>query len=163
MPDIARLLKEEIRRLSRSEIRSALSTIRRDNVYLKKTVASLKKRVQSLERENKRLLAAEMRRRESLRIDSAQLKKLRVTAQTVRALREKLGLSQAAFARLIGVTAQSVYMWEHRKGRLTLSPSSRAAIFEARKIGAREAKRRLIDLQKMKRVRASRKTRRKKK
>ena len=57
MSNIAQVLKSEIIRLSRKEVRAAANPLRSSNFILKKTVAELKKRVGALEAENKRLCA----------------------------------------------------------------------------------------------------------
>ena len=46
-------------------------------------------------------------------------------------LRAKLGMYKAQFARYIGVTSQTVTIWETRKGLLNISESSLEALKEA--------------------------------
>lgn len=55
--------------------------------------------------------------------------------------RQKLGLSAADMGRLIGVSGQSIYKWEAGKSRPR--PQQLQAIAALRKLGKREAKRRL--------------------
>lgn len=50
------------------------------------------------------------------------------TACCIRQLREKLGLSQAAFARKVGVSAPSIAKWEKAKGTLNLQAKSLRAL-----------------------------------
>jgi transcriptional regulator with XRE-family HTH domain len=59
-------------------------------------------------------------------------------------LRKRLGLSAADLARLLGVSMQSIYNWEHKKA----SPRKEqvAAIAALRSIGRKEALRRLDTL-----------------
>lgn len=45
----------------------------------------------------------------------------------VRGLRDRLGLTRAAFARRLGVSAPTVANWESASGTLKLQPRSRAA------------------------------------
>jgi uncharacterized Zn finger protein len=51
-----------------------------------------------------------------------------LTGKGVAALRRRMGLSAAAFAERVGVTAQTVYNWEKTKGRLRLRRTSKEAL-----------------------------------
>jgi DNA-binding transcriptional regulator YiaG len=55
--------------------------------------------------------------------------------------REKLGVSAAEYAKLVGVTAQSVYNWE--QGRAKPAAEQLASLLAIRGIGKREALKRL--------------------
>ena len=72
-----------------------------------------------------------------------ELGQVRITAKGIRSLRRRFGVSQAEFAQLVDFTAQAVYLWESKEGRLDLRADSKAALAELRTIGAREARRRL--------------------
>ena len=61
MPNIAEVLKSEIARISRKELRIAVSKLVDKNKLMKKAMADLTGRVAQLERENKRLLALEIK------------------------------------------------------------------------------------------------------
>ena len=52
-------------------------------------------------------------------------------------------MSQAELAELVGVSEQSVYMWEQRDGPLKLRDTSKSALLDLREIGVREARARL--------------------
>ncbi len=58
--------------------------------------------------------------------------------------RERLGLSADDFGKLLGVSAQSIYNWEHEKARPRAEQLSKVAAL--RGIGKREAKARLEQL-----------------
>ena len=47
MPNVAQLLKEEISRLAKKEIRAGIAGIRSDSIRLKKSNADLKRRIGS--------------------------------------------------------------------------------------------------------------------
>lgn len=51
-------------------------------------------------------------------------KEFNPTGASIRTLRKKTGLSRAAFARKIGVSAPSIAKWEKTKGKLNLQPRS---------------------------------------
>ena len=164
MPDIATVLKEEIRRLAKKENKAATVKLRKDNVKLKRVAADLKRRVAKLERDNKQLVAdAQEWRSKSVKAGKTELEKARITGKMIKKLRNRLELSQESFAKLAGVTPQAVYMWEHKKGRLTFRGNSKAAIIELRKLKKREAAERLKGVKAKKKRRKKGKKKAKKK
>ena len=72
-----------------------------------------------------------------------ELDKARITGGMIKRIRKRLGISQADLAKLLGVSGQSVYQWEKKTGRLTLRGNTKSAIVDVRKLGKRDAKRRL--------------------
>ena len=154
MPNVAQLLKAEITRLAKREVKAGVATIKADNIKLKKSNADLKRRVAQLERDNRRLVAAENKRiKEVPEIVPEKAEKARITAKGMRSLRKRLGLSQAAFAKLLGVSAQIVQVWERKEGPLNVRDTTRAAILSIRGIGAREAKAKLEEIAKKEQAR----------
>src|SRR6266704_1754572 len=65
-------------------------------------------------------------------------KAARLSPRLVQSLRRRLGLSQMALARLVGVSAPAVTHWE--AGNATPRGQNRAALVGLRKVGKREAK-----------------------
>lgn len=143
MPNIAKLLKEEIQRLARSEIKSATAILKKDNTVLKRTVADLKRRLTKLESAAKRVIPKAEARTPKITKDAPSEVKARITGKMIRSIRSRLGLSQDAFAKLVGVSSQAVYQWERKDGRLDLRGDSKAAIVGIRKLGKREVAQRL--------------------
>ena len=144
MSNIAKALKAEISRISRKEAKSATGPIAKSNVDLKKTVVDLKKRLAALEKENKRLLAGVKKERPaSAPGPSEETRKARITSTTIRSLRSRLGLTQAEFGKLAGVTTGAVYLWENKEGPLNLRENTKAALLSIKGMGAREAKEKL--------------------
>lgn len=136
MPNIAKLLKDEFARLARREIKAAVTSLRKDNVSLKRTAADLKRRVAALESANKRLTKAEpATTTPEAGADGA---KARITAKMISSIRTRLGLSQGDFARLVGVSGQSVLKWEHATGRLNFRGDTKQRIVAVRQMGKRE-------------------------
>jgi DNA-binding transcriptional regulator YiaG len=147
MPNLAQTIKAEVIRISRREIKASVNPLRSTTIALKKTVAELKRKTAALEAENKRL--AGLVKSEEARI--AQVpdevkEKARITSKTVRKVRGKLGLSQADFATLLGISRQSAFMMEQKSGRLRLRPATLAKLLVVREMGKREALRRLEEI-----------------
>jgi len=144
MPNLAQALKEEIKRLAKHEAKTLLSPVKKDVVRLKKFAAALKRQVATLTKDNAWLQDAEKRRvKEAPVVNPAKADKARITAKGVRAMRKKLGLSQDAFGKLVGVSIACVGLWEKKHGALRLMGKTRTAIIAIRGLGAREAKKRL--------------------
>ena len=162
MPDIARVLKEEIQRLARKESKAAVANLRKDNAMLKHVAADHKRRLVKLERANRLLLSeAQKRRKQSMLVTDGEVDKSRITAKMIRATRDQLSLSQADFAELIGVSAQTVYQWEHKEGRLSFRGNTKAAIVAVRKLNRQEAQQQLEALREKKTAKRKRRPRRK--
>ena len=163
MPNVAKVLKEEISRISRKEAKAAVAPIRRPSVRHRKDIANLKRRVAALEKESQRLVALLKRVQSAAPALAAAPEaegKARITAKGMRSLRRKLGLSQADFAKLIGITTPAVSHWEQRQGALRVRPATRKAILSIRGLGAREARRRLVEMKPAKAASKRRKARR---
>ena len=157
MSNIAKVLKMEIARISKKEAKSATQGIGKSNTWLRKTVADLKRRVLLLEKENKRLVVTVKKYQvESPQKPDEETSKARLTSRGIRSLRGRLGLSQAGFAKLVGVTPYSVYLWETKKTALNLRDKTKAALLSIRGLGAREARAKLAEAEtKSKRMRVS--------
>ncbi|PYM60054.1 MAG: hypothetical protein DMD79_16505, partial [Candidatus Rokuibacteriota bacterium] len=74
----------------------------------------------------------------------AELQHARLSPRLIRTLRTRLALSQAALARLVGVSAAAVVQSE--RGRSTPTDQNRSALIGLRRLGRREVKRHLADL-----------------
>ncbi|MBI2318721.1 MAG: helix-turn-helix transcriptional regulator [Betaproteobacteria bacterium] len=143
MPNVAIVLRQEISRLARREIRSHTQGLRKAATQGRKDIAQLKRyasRLQSdvarLERQMSKEVAPPLAETNGEGI-------IRFKAQGVRSQRRRLGISAADYAKLIGVTAHTVYKWEHGTAR----PRKRllSVLASLRSMGKREALARLED------------------
>ena len=57
----------------------------------------------------------------------------------IKSIRSRLGLSQAKFAKLVGVAAITVAKWEQKEGRLMFRGNAKAKIVAARSMTKKEA------------------------
>ncbi len=148
MPDIASLLKAEIIRLSKKTVRQHVAPLQRTSTAQRHEIAALKKSIVALERQVSALRRASVKSR-AVADDSETQPKHRFVAKGLRTLRSRLGLSQEEFGQLVGVSAQSVYNWEHETSRPR--PAQMAAIASARSMGKRAASKKLEELRSHKR------------
>jgi DNA-binding transcriptional regulator YiaG len=142
MPNIASILKAEITRVARKELRGELQRLKKATVSYRSDIADLKRRARALEQQVKRL--GKTRGQAAAETDEEPGAHLRFSAKGLASQRRRLGLSAEACGALIGATGQSVYKWESGKIR----PRARhlPAIAALRKMGKREAAARLAAL-----------------
>jgi DNA-binding transcriptional regulator YiaG len=142
MPNIATVLKEEITRLARKELKANTETLKKAISTYRSEIAALKRRVDQLERGAKK--TAKVVSKVVTREPEGEATRLRFRMDGFKAHRERLGLSAADYAKLIGVSALSVYKWEG--GQARPRESYLPAIAAVRKLGKREAAKRLEEL-----------------
>jgi len=138
MPNIGTVLKSEISRVSRKEVRGETLALKKSISQYRSQIADLKRRVHALEQLVKRAGKA---RNSSAGAAPEPGGNLRFSAKGLAAQRRRLGLSAASVARLLGVSALSVYKWESGKTRPRAKQIE--AIARLRGMGKREAMKRL--------------------
>lgn len=142
MPNIQVILKEEIARVARKEIKSDTDALRKSLSAHRAQIAALRKRVDELERSLKRAAKVGRSVRSAPDQDEPSSEgSLRFRAAGFAAHRQRLGLSAADLAKLLGVSSLSVYKWEAGKTRPRAAQLARIA--EVRKLSKREAHARL--------------------
>lgn len=144
MPNIASVLKAEIVRLARKELRGQVDALRKSQAASRAEVLALKRRVGELEKAIKqaqRTGARAARASEPPASDDVEAGRLRFRAAGMASNRRRLGLSAADFGLLVGASGQSVYAWE--QGKAKPRGGHLAAIASLRSIGKREVAARL--------------------
>lgn len=142
MTNFYSMLKTEITRLARKEIKVAIDPVRKANVGHRKEIAELKRQVASLQRE---LKAASKPAKVSREAAEASAGSTRFVPKGLRSLRARLGLSAAEFGLLVGASGQSIYKWE--TGKAVPRASQQAALAGIRGMGKREAGKRLAAME----------------
>jgi DNA-binding transcriptional regulator YiaG len=137
MPNLGSVLKSEITRLARKEIKALVDPLRKANATYRREIAELKRQVASLQREL-RTVAKPLREKLDTKRKS---RNVRFVPKGVKSLRVRLGLSAADFGRLIGASGQSIYNWE--AGKAVPRTNQLAALAAVRGLGKREAEKRL--------------------
>ena len=141
MPNLAATLNDEIRRLAKREItaatrstKSAVSQYRRDIAMLKRLVGVQQKEIGFLKTQ-------ERKRLNQPQTAEHPVEGVRFSVRSVRAQRQRLGLSAEDFGKLVGVSQMTIYNWEQGKGR---PKNDRLAAFAGlRNVGKREAVKKL--------------------
>lgn len=140
MPNIGTLLKSEISRVARKELRGETQALKKSISQYRTQIAQLKRRTQALEQQVKRL-GKSGGRAVPEQAGEETSRQVRFSAKSLAAQRKRLGLSAAALARLLGVSALSVYKWE--SGNTRPRAKQIQAIAALRGMGKREAAQRL--------------------
>jgi DNA-binding XRE family transcriptional regulator len=143
MPNVGTLLREEINRLSRRTLRAELAATKKASTQHRRQIAALKRQVALLERQVSQLT----RRSPAVADASAAASKgrsARFVAKGLRSHRARLGLSATEFGKLVGVSAQSIYNWEHEATKPRGEQAAKLAAL--RSVGKREAQARLQQL-----------------
>jgi DNA-binding transcriptional regulator YiaG len=144
MPNIGAVLREEIVRVCRKEIRQQVEPVRKASAAYRREIAALKRKLATLERQAAALAKQTTKRvPEATAVDSG--RPMRFVAKGLVSLRARLGLSAEDFARLMGVSGQSVYNWE--KGKTVPRKEQLVALASLRGLGKREAAARLATLE----------------
>lgn len=151
MPNIATVLKAEITRLARKEVREDSDALKRTLILQRKEISSLKARMQALEKTVRKLASPPISLRPTQAppvlgddIENAVAEGLRFRPSGLASNRKRLGLSAADFALLVGTTGQSIYAWEAGKAKPRIVALQ--AIASLRHIGKREVAVRLAAL-----------------
>jgi DNA-binding XRE family transcriptional regulator len=144
MAQLAALLKAEITRLARKEIRAEVQALKKASVQHRGEIASLKRQLKDQQRVISRLGRVNRGGRASAaatRETDSDSPKLRFRSSGFATLRQKLGLSAAEMGKLVQVTQQTIYHWE--KGSSKPRASQLARIAEIRKLGKRSVQEQL--------------------
>lgn len=144
MPNIASILKEEIARVARKEVRAEIAALKKSATTHRAEIAALKRRAQALEQQLRRVAKAGAKP-QAAAADEASTQPLRFRATGLVSQRKRLGLSASECGLLVGASGQSIYNWESGKAR----PQAKhlAALAALRTMGKKEAAARLAALQ----------------
>ena len=149
MSNLVSCLKSEIVRLSRKEAKAAADPLRKPSSVARTAIADLKRRVDSLEKELRRVngVLSKVQSAQPCQPCSSEPAasdvKMRITSRNVKSLRNRLGLTASAFAKLLGVTDNWVYLYENKAGTLKMRTATLAAFQSAKAMTAKEARAKL--------------------
>jgi DNA-binding transcriptional regulator YiaG len=138
MANIGVLLKSEITRLARKEVKAQTAALRKSGASHRRDIADLKRQVTELQRQ---LAVATRTRKRATQAESPESDKARFSAKGLKSNRARLELSAADYGRLAGVSGQSIYAWE--TGKTVPRQAQVGALAALRGMGKREALARL--------------------
>jgi len=138
MGKIEGIIKSEIMRLAKREIRKIAVPLGHDVRYIKSAVSQLRKAVLTLQR----ITAGQQKELEKgkkpLEAAPEEVKLSRFSPRLIRSLRGHLDITQKELAILTGVTVGAIHQWE--SGQFKPSMKKKAVMVALRKLGRREVR-----------------------
>ena len=130
------MIKSEIVRLAKREVRKIYAPLGRDVRSLKGAISHLRKTVTSLERFAAYQQKALAKEKTPLEVSQEEVKASRFSPRLIRTLRKHLRISQKDLAVLAGVTVGAVHQWEI--GKFRPRDEKKGVLAALRKLGRRE-------------------------
>lgn len=124
MANLTKVLKDEIQRIARREVKQSTEKLRKDTIALKRLVNEQKRKIVVLENRSRRSAAQRVPIGRPAAAGEKPAPGMRVTAKALKSLRSRLDISQQELAKLIGASTQSVSNWETSTGRLQVRKDS---------------------------------------
>ena len=148
MANLAAVLKSEVSRLARKEVRAETDALKKTVATQRTELAALKRKLSEFEKTLKVLAraasASKAPQEPGVSGEEGGRFRFRFRAAGMAANRKRLGLSAGDFGLLVGATGQSVYAWE--AGKAKPRGKNLAAIAALRGIGKREVAKKLAEL-----------------
>jgi len=138
MGKVEGIIKSEIVRLARREVRKISVPLGRDVRFLKSGVSQLRKTVLTLQR----ITASQQKELEKgktpLGATPEEVKESRFSPRLIGSLRRRMGITQKELAILTGVSVGAAHLWEI--GQFKPSMKKKAVMVALRKLGRREVR-----------------------
>lgn len=141
MAKIEGIIKSEIMRLSKREVRAVFRPLKREVWTMRTKLSNLSRDIASLNRVTKEIHLEEVKPK--LEATPEEIRASRLTPERIQGLREKLGISQRELGLLIGASTGAVLSWE--KGKFHPMGEKKAALVAVRKLKKREVKKLLAE------------------
>jgi DNA-binding transcriptional regulator YiaG len=132
------IIKSEIMRLAKREIRKIAVPLGSDVRSLKSAVSQLRKAVLTLQRITANQQKVLEKGKKPLEAAPEEVKMSRFSPRLIRSLRGHLGITQKELAILTGVTVGAIHQWE--SGQFKPSMKKKAVMVALRKLGRREVR-----------------------
>jgi DNA-binding transcriptional regulator YiaG len=138
MPNLAAVLRQEICRLAKREIRSQTAATKQAVVQYRRDIAGLKRQLREQAKEIAFLKTQERKRlSQPAAAPEEPLENVRFSPRSVKAQRHRLRLSAADYGKLVGVSGLTIYHWEH--GQARPQKERLASLVAIRGLGRRDA------------------------
>jgi DNA-binding transcriptional regulator YiaG len=141
MAKIEGIIKSEIMRLAKREVRAVFRPLKREVWTMRTKLSNLSRGIASLNRVTKELHLEEAKPK--LEATPEEIRASRFTPERIQGLRKKLGISQRELGILIGASTGTLLSWE--KGKIRPMGEKKAALVAVRKLKKREVKKLLAE------------------
>ena len=140
MPNLMKELKSEITRLARKEAKQVVAPVKKASATYRGLIAALRKQVNAMQKELVDVKRAVPAPDKAVLAKPEPAGRFWITGPGVKALRKRLGLTQALFGKLAGVSVPTVIKWEGAKGKAPIRLKAAIARLQAiRKMGKKQA------------------------
>ena len=144
MANIQKILSDEIHRLAKKEAKTAMEPLKLQLAKLRAQIADQKEQIKNLQ--NKTIAEVQVKDASSKETQpddkqSSDTKNIKLSCDKIKKIRKKLGLSQVAFAKLIGTCHNSIGRWE--SGFCKPNGEAKEKISELAQLGKRDLQKRL--------------------
>ena len=140
MPNIMTALKSEISRLARKEAKQVVAPVQKASANYRGLITGLRKQIDVLQNEVAALRRAAPKAEKALAAAQEPQGRFWITGKGVKALRKRLGLTQALFGKLAGVSVPTIVNWEGADGKVDIRRKATVARLQAiRGMGKRQA------------------------
>ena len=137
MAKLESVFRDTIARGTRRQVRLRVLPMRREVLRLRRRLTEVERTLTTLRR-SAALWERRMNDGPPVAVSEDEARSARLSPRLVQSLRKRLGMSQMALARLVGVSAPAVAHWE--AGNSAPKGPHRAALVGLRRVGKREAK-----------------------
>ncbi len=141
MPDVAIVLKEEISRIARKEIRARVDPLKKQVIELRRRLRAAEATLLQLQKTTNKTANTVSRQSGAIVPDVEETRQIRISPNSVKKLRTRLRLTQAQMAQLVDVSTNTVVRWE--QGTSSPRGGSRAVIASMRSMGIKQVKKQL--------------------
>jgi len=117
VPNVMSVLRAEIRRLARKETKQELSSMKKQLTQTKRLLAESRRRISELEVRAKHVARATRGAQAAREAEDEDGPQVRFSPKWVKKHRSKLGMSRLVYARLVGVSPQTIMGWEAGRTR----------------------------------------------
>ena len=118
--NVMSVLKAEISRLAKKEAKREVAPVKKANAGYRGLIAGLRKRIDSLEKELAGVKRSAPKAEKVLASKTEPQGRFWITGKGVRKLRQRLGLTQAVFGKLVSVSVPTVVNWEGVEGKVEI-------------------------------------------
>ena len=139
MSNIMSALKSEFSRLARKEAKQVVAPVQRASANYRGLIAGLRKQIDALQNEVAALRRAAPKAEKALAAAQAPAGRFWISGKGIKTLRKRMGLTQARFGKLVGVSVPTVVNWEKVEGKVNLRKAAAGKLQGLRGIGKRQA------------------------
>ncbi len=139
MPNLMKELKAEIARLAKKEANAIVVPVKKINASQRGLIAGLRRQVDAMQKELSGLKKAVPAPDKAALAKQEPEGRFWITGKGAKALRVKLGLTQAKFAKLVSVSLPTVGNWEGTEGKINLRKATAGKLQAIRGMGKKQA------------------------